>query len=543
MPTAAVVTARAESTVHSARNPLADLELSLAVAAPWLIFVLGAALRFYRLEREPLWFDEAYTVLSVQLPVHGILERLRGEGNAPLYYLVLHFWTAVFGDSEYTVRLPSALLGSVTIPLVYWVGARMFSRPAGIIAASLAAVSPLHIHYSQEARMYPLVPPLAVIVLYAVYRLVIAPGPRACLALALAGLAGLYTQYYFLFLLPLAGVAIWGRDRRQSLLYTIGGLALVGLGFAAWIPSFLDQATNSSPDWIGTFWSTRSIAVAVPWSLQSLGPGAFYPGWATFKFASSRVTGALSLALAALIVGGAVVQLYQSAPRRDGGRAAEDGTTALALTCGAVLLPLSLAFVVSLLRRPIYVVARYDLIAWGAYCLLAGAVLSRLNRAAAVGVTALWIGIAAFTLWPYLTTERPKRNYADMGNRTAQMLTARARPGEEVVFTAATRTMTQYYLRKDPDRLRLASYPLGTDAHLGWIDDRIFTDKQLAADEAKRFAAWLADAGNPPPVVWIVAPKSRGTAPLLAELARRGYSEDPKRSVGFLLCLHRSPQP
>jgi mannosyltransferase len=536
------VPAVAAGAVSAAGNAPAASVAAMA-AAPWLIVLLGTALRFYRLDREPLWFDEAYTLLSVQLPVHGILERLRGEGNAPLYYLVMHFWTALFGDSEYSARLPSALLGSATIPLVYWVGTRMFSRPAALLAACCAAVSPLHIHYSQEARMYPLVPPLAVIVLYAVYRLVTAPGWKANVVFALAGLAGLYTQYYFLFLLPLAGAAVWGRDRRQSMVCAISALALVAVGFAPWIPSFLDQATNSSPDWIGTFWNTRSIALAVPWSLESLGPGASYPGWATFKFASSSVMGALSLALAALILGGAAVQLYRGATRGDGDDGATDRRVALALTLGAVLLPLCLAFVVSLLRRPIYVVARYDLIAWGAYCLLAGAVLSRFNRAAMLGALALWIGVAAFTLWPYLTTDRPKRNYADMGNRIAQMLTSHARPGEGVIFTAATRTMTQYYLRKDTDRFRLASYPLGTDAHLGWIDERIFTNAPFAADQAKQFAAWFVDAGDPPSVVWVVAPKSRGTAPMLAELARRGYSEDPKRSVGFLLCLQRAPQP
>jgi mannosyltransferase len=517
------------------------------VLAALTITLIGVALRFYKLDREPFWFDEAYTALSVHLPVTGILERLRGEGNAPLYYLLMHFWCGVFGDGVYAFRFVSAVFGALTIPLMYCVGARMFSRPAGLMAAALAAVSPLHIHYAQEARMYPLVPPLAIAVLYALYRLMVAPSAWAVLGFAAAAVGGLYTQYYFLFLLPLAAATLWAADRWRSVLFAAAALVLVALGFAPWIPSFIDQANNSSPDWIGAFWRHRSLATAVPWSLESLGPGALYPAWSTFKFASSRITGTLSLCLAGLVLGGAAVQLFQMGKRSATGlgTASTEGQAwrPLALTLAAVLVPLCLACAVSLVRRPVYVVARYDLIAWGAYCLLAGAVLSRFKPPVMLAAVALWVGVAGVTVWPYLTTERPKRNYADMGDRIAQMLTARARPGESVVFTAATRTMTQYYLRAGPERFRLSSYPLGTDAHLGWIDGRIQTNPQLAAAEARRFAEWLVDNGQPPAAIWIVAPGSRGTAPLLGELQRRGYVEDRQRSLGFLLCLRRGAAP
>jgi Dolichyl-phosphate-mannose-protein mannosyltransferase len=522
----------------------AGMRRVLANAAPWIVTLVAAALRFHALDREPFWFDEAYTALSVQLPVGGILERLRGEGNAPLYYLLMHGWSGLFGDGVYAFRFVSALLGTMTIPLLYWVGRRMFSGRAALIAATLAAVSPLHIHYSQEARMYPLVPLFAVAALYGLDRLVVAPTAWTAMAFAAALLGGLYTQYYFLFFVPLAAAALLGSNRWRSVLCAGGALLLVALGFAPWIPSFIDQATNSSPDWIGGFWRHRSLAVAVPWSLESLGPGALYPGWSTFKFMSSTATGTLSLAFAALVVGGAFIRLFAGwMERAHSGEAdtrVERDPTALALTLGAVLVPLCLACAASLVRRPVYVVARYDLIAWGAYCLLSGAVLARFKPPIMLAAVALWLGVSSVTLWPYLTTERPKRNYADMGDRIAQALMHRARPGESVVFTAATRTMAQYYLRAEPERFRMMSYPLGTDAHLGWIDDAIQTNPRLAADEGRRFAAALVDGGEPPAVIWLVAPRSRGTAPLLGELRSRGYVEDRQRSLGsLLLCLRR----
>jgi mannosyltransferase len=520
----------------------------LAVSAPWLLTAAAVAVRLYRLDREPLWFDEAYTALSIVLPIGTILTRLRGEGNAPLYYILMHVWTSVFGDGEYALRLVSALVGAAAVPVLYWVGTRMFSRRAGLIAAALAVISPLHIHYSQEARMYPLVPPLALLVLYGLYRLLTAPTRPAFVGFVLAAVAGLYVHYFFLFLLPLAGCALLAPQRRRAVLLIGAAALLIGVGFAPWLPTFLAQSANASPDWIAGFWRSHVLAFAPLWSIESLGPGAQYPFWSTFKFASSTPAGIISLGLAALVVGGALFEMVRdlrggpsSCPQFPSGHPGEGrGVWALALTLGAMLLPLVLAAVVSSLRRPVYAVARYDMIAWGAYYLLAGAVLARCKPAVALPAVVLWLGLSVFTLWPYFTTDRPKRNYADLGKSVAQTLMERARPGESVIFTASTRTMTQYYLRRDPDRLRLMSFPLDVDTHLGWIDERIKTDATLAETEARRLATTLVDSGSSPAVVWVVAPDSRGTAALLKELEQRGYHRDSARSTRLLLCLRRS---
>jgi hypothetical protein len=200
---------------------------------------------------------------------------------------------------------------------------------------------------------------------------------------------------------------------------------------------------------------------------------------------------------------------------------------------------LLIAFVLSALRQPIYVVGRHDMIAWGPYYVLAGAVFARLRPPLAYAAIAVWLGLSVVTLVPYFGTERPKRNYADFGNSLAPEIVARVRPGEMVIFTAATRTMTQYYLRATPQRWRLVAYPLGSDAHLGWTDPRIRTDPAFASQVAGEFTRWLSAAKPLPDAVWVVAPQSRGTPALLAELDRLGYRADASRSAGLLLCLQR----
>jgi len=43
----------------------------------------------------------------------------------PLYYLLLHYWIALNGDTPYYVRLLSVLFGAGTIPVIYLIGKRM----------------------------------------------------------------------------------------------------------------------------------------------------------------------------------------------------------------------------------------------------------------------------------------------------------------------------------------------------------------------------------------------------------------------------------
>jgi uncharacterized membrane protein len=519
--------AREPAAIH---RPRPAERRALDTAAPWLLTAAALGLRLFRLDREPLWFDEAYTALAVVKPVGEIFALLHGEGNAPLYYLVMHAWTAIFGDGPFALRLVSALFATAAIPVLYWIGARMFSRRAGLIAAGLAAVSPLHIHYAQEARMYGMMPLFAVVVVCAFHRLFAAPSWQSTAGLALTAMAGLYLHYYVLFILPLGALALLAPEPRRAVAFTAAALILAVAGFAPWLPILFHQQSGYSYQWVPVWWEKHSLALAVPWSLQTLGPGAFYPKWATFKFGSATWAGAVSSALSLIVLGAAAWQLFREKRRT---------ILALPLTLAAALLPLVVAVAYSSVQRPVYVVGRHDLIAWGAYHLLAGAVLARLAPRFSLPVIVVWVALAAYTLTPYFTRERPKVNYADMGDVVARRIVEAASPADLVVFTAASRTMAQYYLRNATGLPRLVSYPLENDEHLGWADPRIRDDPAFAEEEARRFAAWLRDSGPLPPVVWLVGPGSRGNPPLLRELTQLGYSQDRAASTQAILKLRR----
>ncbi|MBI3286892.1 MAG: glycosyltransferase family 39 protein, partial [Chloroflexi bacterium] len=134
--------------------------LPLPGVRPWVglaaIFSLGIALRLFRLGDQSLWLDEAFSVTLSRKPV---LEMLRlivlSDSHPPLYYLLLHFWM-ILGDSEVLVRLLSALLSGASILTMYALGRAMYSHSVGLTAALILALSPFHIWYAQEARMYAL---------------------------------------------------------------------------------------------------------------------------------------------------------------------------------------------------------------------------------------------------------------------------------------------------------------------------------------------------------------------------------------------------
>src|SRR5918912_3546877 len=116
-------------------------------------------------------WDEAATVYIAARPVPDLLAYLRGAPfeHPPLYYLLAHAWLGL-GSDETTLRLLSALLGALAVPLLGLLGAELAGRRAGLLAAALLAVAPAHVFYSRDARMYSLLALLGVVALYALVR-------------------------------------------------------------------------------------------------------------------------------------------------------------------------------------------------------------------------------------------------------------------------------------------------------------------------------------------------------------------------------------
>jgi hypothetical protein len=66
-------------------------------------------------------------------------------------------------------RVPSLLIGTATVPLLYWIGRRWLSARAGLVAAALLAFSPEGVVWGGRARMYALAQLLVLLAAFLVY--------------------------------------------------------------------------------------------------------------------------------------------------------------------------------------------------------------------------------------------------------------------------------------------------------------------------------------------------------------------------------------
>ncbi len=132
---------------------------------------------------------------------------VHSENTPPLWYLLAWADARVLGDGALALRLPSALAGIATVPVVWAIGSELAGRRAALIGAALVAVNPLFVWYSQEARAYGLFVFFAALAMLCFARLRHRPGGRRAAAFALSGALALLTHYFAVFLL--VPMALW----------------------------------------------------------------------------------------------------------------------------------------------------------------------------------------------------------------------------------------------------------------------------------------------------------------------------------------------
>jgi 4-amino-4-deoxy-L-arabinose transferase-like glycosyltransferase len=230
-----------------------------------LIVLAGVALRVYHLDAQSFWYDEGNSARIAERSLQLIIAGAAGDIHPPLYYIVLHYWRALFGETEFALRMLSVLCGVGLVIFTYLLARRLFNPRVGLIAAALVACSPFAVYYSQEARMYVMLAFEAVVSTWALtgildFRLTIDDSPRSSivnrqssiLLYVLATAAGLYTQYAYPFVMIGQGVAVlvWlagakGKQLRMLAIYAAVNVAAIGL-FAPWLPVAIHQVTSWS---------------------------------------------------------------------------------------------------------------------------------------------------------------------------------------------------------------------------------------------------------------------------------------------------------
>lgn len=121
------------------------------------IIIFGFIIRLINLNQS-LWLDEAINVVYAKSNdfIWFITKYPIGDFHPAGWFAILWVWGNMFGWSEIIVRMPSVIFGVLTILFTYLIGKEFFSKKIGLLSALMFCFAPLHIYYSQEARMYSL---------------------------------------------------------------------------------------------------------------------------------------------------------------------------------------------------------------------------------------------------------------------------------------------------------------------------------------------------------------------------------------------------
>ena len=420
------------------------------------ILLAAAFLRFYRLDASSLWSDEGNTWAMLGRTYSEIAHAAAADIHPPGYYWLLKLWSGIFGASAWAMRSFSAAAGVLLVLVVERIGRllaaeRAIKRWLPLLAAFIAAVNPLLVYYSQEARMYMLLALAGAGLFWAMLagRLWAfqgdgPPGRQssrkggfqegwvAYVGYVFFAALGLWTHYSFAIVLAaanLAWVVRWAALRFgparsplaawRALAFWIGINLVALLVFLPWLPTAVARIANWPKGGVAVSWT-----VGMEDTLRTLlfGPlhGTPDPLWPW-------------LGLGALLAALGTAGLYTERRRAEPGlwRAAS-GVLPLVLWLG---LPIGLMAGLGLFTDAFL---KFLITAVPAWCLLSAAVPLLTRRRAGrstlgAGVAVLVIGMAGMVLPGYYQDAYARDNYKGI----ADFIAGRGEPARDLVILDA----------------------------------------------------------------------------------------------------------
>lgn len=144
---------------------------------------------------------------------------------------------AVFGQHDWSVRLPAAVFGILTVPAMYWLARPVMSGWQSLSVAFLTAVSYHHVWFSQNARGYSGYLFFCVLATAALWRVLETPNKRWVWTYGIAATLALASLIIAAFVVPthvlLAAAVVFMRHRRGESVAPLVRRLVIAFGITA----------------------------------------------------------------------------------------------------------------------------------------------------------------------------------------------------------------------------------------------------------------------------------------------------------------------
>lgn len=515
------------------------------------IVLLAAFLRTHQIAHKSLWLDEAFSVWMSEQPLPDLFTwTVRIDQHPPLYYLVLRAWAQLGGSPPspaaraFWVRMPSAFLGTLSVAVIYALGRRLAGPTAGLLAALLLAISPFHVWFGQEARMYTLFTLNASLAMLGLVRLITWPPLSPLRGLYGRGLErGLAWALYIFFTAATlwthnTGLFFWAATN----LFVLGGATLstqrgirqetgfsgknpisralkdwllaqlaILLLWSPWLPPFLQQAAGVDRE----FWLSAPTWATIGETLSSF----------TSAFLPPRTAWRTLLWLACGVLLGAGIYALQIKP------------VVLSLLATLFVTPFVGELLVSL-RRPIFytrtliwaTLPLYLLFAIGA---AAGAATVRKRRASGALV---WIALALLLAANARSIHTYYADYQkEAWDEAAQYVAKGSQPGDLILFNASWVQLPFDFYFQTPVVVQKRGLPVD-------LFDRGILEPKMTEEDLPRLEALLQGQTR----VWLVYSHDWYTDPqhlIPTALDREGRLLETRHLNGIEIHLYQLSRP
>lgn len=243
---------------------------------------------------QSFWRDEAFSYLMASKNIIDIIFLAAKDFSPPLYYILLHYWMQILGNSEIIIRSLSFLFFGLTLYIVFDILTQInkLSIIKGLFYLLLFILNPLLNYYAFEARMYSMLGFFATLSFYAFYK-------KKQKLYILATVLGLYTHYFMTLILLSQAIWLFFHTDRKKYIRALIPTITSFLFFLPWVIFMLTQLAHNNSFWVPKPKISDLLYL----------PGILYTGYEKdFGYQNHGILGYTSLvSIITMLIGGLII--------------------------------------------------------------------------------------------------------------------------------------------------------------------------------------------------------------------------------------------